>query len=69
VGGGVVRNSAALNLGEVALWLHVEDASWEKEGRQSIDAIVIAVMLARLIVFGGGFSVDLAHAIRQLVSA
>lgn len=60
---------AALTLDEFALWLHLEDVYWAKEGRQSIDAIVVAVMLVGLVVLGGGFWTDLTHAIRRLVSA
>lgn len=59
---------AALTLDEFALWLHLEDVYWAKEGRQSIDAIVIAVMLGGLAVLGGGFWTDLGRAFSRLVS-
>ena len=32
---------AALTIDEFALWLYLEDVYWEKEGRYSIDAIII----------------------------
>lgn len=32
---------AALTLDEFALWLNLEDVYWQKEGRQSIDAVLI----------------------------
>jgi hypothetical protein len=37
---------------EFALWVHLEDVYWEKEGRRSIDATVIAVAFAALVVVG-----------------
>jgi hypothetical protein len=41
---------AALALDEFALWLHLEDVYWSDEGRKSIDAVMIAV-----VVFAGLF--------------
>jgi hypothetical protein len=32
---------AALTLDEFALWLNLEDVYWAKEGRESIDAVVL----------------------------
>ena len=43
---------AGLTLDEFALWLHLEDVYWSQEGRQSIDAMVVAVTLGGLIVTG-----------------
>jgi hypothetical protein len=37
---------AALALDEFALWLHVDDVYWSAEGRKSIDAVMIAVVVA-----------------------
>ncbi|WP_156157690.1 hypothetical protein [Demequina pelophila] len=37
---------AALALDEFALWLHLEDVYWSEEGRKSIDAILVAVVIA-----------------------
>jgi hypothetical protein len=59
---------AALTLDEFALWLHLEDVYWAKEGRQSIDAIVIAIMIGGLVVLGGSFWTDLGRAIDRLVT-
>ena len=46
---------AALTLDEFALWLHLEDVYWAKEGRQSVDAVVIAATVFGLGVLGWGF--------------
>jgi hypothetical protein len=36
---------AALALDEFALWLHLEDVYWSAEGRKSIDAVMVAVVV------------------------
>jgi len=36
---------AALALDEFALWLHLEDVYWTEEGRKSIDAVMVAVVV------------------------
>lgn len=41
---------AGLTLDEFALWLHLEDVYWAEEGRRSVDAVVIAAVLAGLII-------------------
>jgi hypothetical protein len=41
-----------LTLDEFALWLHLEDVYWAKEGRASVDAVVVAVLICGLIVTG-----------------
>jgi hypothetical protein len=41
---------AGLTLDEFALWVHLEDVYWSKEGRSSIDAVVVAALLGGLIV-------------------
>ncbi len=43
---------AGLTLDEFALWLHVEDVYWAEEGRRSIDALVIASLVAGLVLLG-----------------
>lgn len=57
---------AALTLDEFALWLHLEDVYWAKEGRQSIDAIVIVATLIGLGILGSGFWLDTARAVGRL---
>jgi hypothetical protein len=41
-----------LTIDEFALWVHLEDVYWEKEGRSSIDATVITASLMLLVVLG-----------------
>ncbi len=41
-----------LTIDEFALWVHLEDVYWEREGRSSIDATVIAAALMLLMVLG-----------------
>ena len=43
---------AALALDEFALWLHVEDVYWSPEGRKSIDAVMIAVVVGLGLLLG-----------------
>jgi hypothetical protein len=43
---------AGFTMDEFALWVHLEDVYWEKEGRRSVDAAVIAIAFAALIVVG-----------------
>lgn len=41
-----------LTIDEFALWVHLEDVYWEREGRSSIDATVIVASLMLLVVIG-----------------
>jgi hypothetical protein len=43
---------AGFTMDEFALWVHLEDVYWEHEGRRSIDAAVIAVAFAALVIVG-----------------
>ena len=43
---------AGFTMDEFALWVHLEDVYWEKEGRRSVDAMVLTVAIAGLIVVG-----------------
>ncbi|HVQ88829.1 MAG TPA: hypothetical protein VMT88_11690, partial [Actinomycetes bacterium] len=43
---------AALALDEFALWLHLEDVYWSEEGRKSIDAVMVAVVVGAALVVG-----------------
>ena len=44
---------AALTVDEFALWLYLEDVYWEKEGRRSIDAIIVITLLLTIAVILG----------------
>jgi lysyl-tRNA synthetase class 2 len=41
-----------LTLDEFALWLHLEDVYWSDEGRQSVDAVILATILGGALVLG-----------------
>jgi hypothetical protein len=41
-----------LTLDEFALWLNLRDVYWEKEGRRSIDAVMVAAGIALLLLVG-----------------
>jgi hypothetical protein len=41
-----------LTLDEYALWLHLEDVYWAEEGRQSVDAVIVATLLGSALVLG-----------------
>ncbi|HEX5146421.1 MAG TPA: hypothetical protein VFV85_05315 [Conexibacter sp.] len=43
---------AGLTLDEFALWLHLEDVYWMREGRASLDAIVLATVFAIVVMLG-----------------
>jgi hypothetical protein len=43
---------AGLTLDEYALWLHLEDVYWSEDGRRSVDAVVIAALVAGLVLLG-----------------
>lgn len=43
---------AGLTLDEYALWLHLDDVYWAEEGRQSVDAVIVAAMVGGLVLMG-----------------
>ena len=43
---------AAVTLDEFALWFHLKDVYWSEEGRSSIDATVLALLVGGLILVG-----------------
>jgi hypothetical protein len=49
---GLFGVGAGLTLDEFALWVHLEDVYWAEEGRASLDAVVVAALLAGLVVLG-----------------
>jgi hypothetical protein len=52
--------ASALTLDEFALWLTFRDVYWEREGRLSIDAVVLFGSLLSIAIWGGPFLRDLA---------
>jgi hypothetical protein len=49
---GLFGAGAALTLDEFALWLRLEDVYWTREGRSSIDAVLIALIVGGLLLVG-----------------
>src|SRR4051812_5290768 len=43
---------AGFTLDEFALWLHLEDVYWSEQGRQSVQAVMIATVFAVFIIVG-----------------
>lgn len=50
--GGAFGVGAALTLDEFALWLHLDDVYWSKEGQKSIDAVVLGACLCAVLLIG-----------------
>jgi len=53
---------AALTLDEFALWLNLQDVYWERQGRASVDAVILFGTLLAIGVLGGRFFRSLARA-------
>lgn len=58
-----------LTLDEFALWLELKDVYWEKDGRKSIDAMIVAGCLAGIAVVGFSAWVTLADDVKTGVFA
>ena len=46
---------AALTLDEFALWLNLEDVYWARQGRESIDAVILFGSVLLIAIWGAGF--------------
>ncbi len=46
---------AALTLDEFALWLHLKDVYWQREGRRSVDVVIVVATLLGLVLVGRDF--------------
>ena len=57
---------AALTLDEFALWLNLQDDYWTKQGRESIDAVLLFGALLTTGVFGRDFLGGLRDLVRDL---
>jgi hypothetical protein len=55
-----------LTLDEFALWLNLEDVYWKEKGRESIDAVVVTVMLLVIALLGLQFWIDVYDAVLVL---
>jgi hypothetical protein len=49
---GLFGAGAALALDEFAMWLHLEDVYWSREGRKSISALMTAAAIAVVLMIG-----------------
>lgn len=58
-----------LTLDEFALWLELKDVYWSKDGHKSIDAVIVAGVLAALGVLGFTVLVDVANDVADEVLA
>lgn len=58
---------AALTLDEFALWLHLRDVYWERQGRRSIDAVIIAAIIGGLVLLGPDFWLDVGRAVGRFL--
>lgn len=57
--GALFGAGAALALDEFALWLHLDDVYWTEEGRKSIDAVMVALVVGfALLADSSPFGVD-----------
>lgn len=59
---------AALTLDEFALWLHLEDVYWSREGRWSVDVVIIVAVVLGLIMLGAPFWRDAGRTLVALLS-
>ena len=60
---------AALTLDEFALWLHLSDVYWEREGRVSVDAVlVVGALMALLVVGANPFDSETGDGVVAVVS-
>jgi hypothetical protein len=60
---------AGLTLDEFALWLNLKDVYWTKEGRKSIDAVIVATALSLMALIGFRGWVDAADDVETTVFA
>lgn len=58
-----------LTLDEFALWLELKDVYWEEGGRKSIDAVIVAGILAGFGVLGFGVLADVAEGLERATLA
>jgi hypothetical protein len=60
---------AGLTLDEFALWLNLKDVYWAKQGRTSIDAVIIAAAFTGIVLVGFRGWVDAADSVEAEVFA
>ena len=58
-----------LTLDEFALWLNLKDVYWEREGRASIDAVIIAAALSGMLLIGLRGWIDVTTSVADQIQA
>jgi hypothetical protein len=58
-----------LTLDEFALWLNLKDVYWEKQGRASIDAVVIAAAVSGLLLISLRSWIDVTTSVENAIQA
>jgi hypothetical protein len=58
--------ASALTLDEFALWLDLQDVYWAKQGRESIDAVLLFGGLLSIGLWGGPFFRELFRELRDI---
>ena len=58
-----LRRGLGLTLDEFALWLNLEDVYWQQQGRESVDAVIVAASLLAVTLIGLPFWVDVFEAV------
>ncbi|MEA2636978.1 MAG: hypothetical protein QOE18_35 [Chloroflexota bacterium] len=58
--------ASALTLDEFALWLDLQDVYWTRQGRQSIDAVLLFGGLLSIGLWGGPFFRELFRELRHI---
>jgi hypothetical protein len=58
-----------LTLDEFALWLNLKDVYWQKEGRASIDAVIIAAAISGLLLIGLRGWIDVTTRVEDALQA
>ena len=61
--------ATGLTLDEFALWLNLKDVYWEKQGRASIDAVIVAASIAGILFVGFRGWVDAADDVEAVTFA
>lgn len=58
--------SSAITLDEFALWLNLEDVYWAKQGRESVDAVVLFGTVLSIGLWGRPFFRELLREVRRV---
>jgi hypothetical protein len=59
--------ASALTLDEFALWLNLRDVYWEREGRESVEAIALFAGLLGIGIYGGAFFRGIARQVARVL--